>query len=149
MEKSSVCAMDVARYITGMMSVDNLKLQKLLFYSQAVHLVRTGNPLFRDIIEAWRYGPVVREVYKHYKTHGFDQIPHPSDEDENPALCEEQVESIDLVLGYYGEMSSIRLVNETHSEKPWKDAYDPLHEDKVITVEAIADFYQNVFDFSR
>ena len=149
MAKFPISAMEVARYITGMISVDNLKLQKLLFYSQAVHLIRFEKPLFADTIEAWRYGPVVRDVYNHYKHYGFDQIPHSSDEDEAPNLCQEQLESVDLVLGYYGEMSAIRLVNETHSEKPWKDAYDPLHENREISIEAISDFYKDVFDFSN
>ncbi|MBI9096056.1 MAG: DUF4065 domain-containing protein [Sphaerochaeta sp.] len=149
MAKVPIRAMDVARYITGMMSVDNLKLQKLLYYSQAVHLIRFDERLFADAIEAWRYGPVVRDVYNHYKKYGFEQIPNSSAEEEAPNLCLEQLESVDLVLGYYGEMSAIRLVNETHSEKPWKDAYDPLHENREISIEAISVFYKDVFDFSN
>lgn len=149
MAKDSIRAMDVARYITGVLSVDNLKLQKLLYYSQAVHLIRFNEPLFSDTIEAWRYGPVVRDVYNHYKKYGFDQIPNSSDENESPNLCQEQLESVDLVLGYYGEMSAIRLVHETHNEKPWKEAYNPLHENQEISIDAIKDFYKDVFDFSN
>ena len=149
MAKNPIRAMDVAKCITGMLGVENLKLQILVYYAQAVHLVRFNEPLFSDTIEAWRYGPVVREVYNNYKQYGFDQIPNSSAEEVAPNLCPEQFESIDLVLGYYGEMTAIRLVNETHSEKPWKDAYALLHENREISVDAISDFYKDVFDFSN
>jgi len=69
-------AMEVADYIIRKFPVDNLTLQKLLYYSQATHLVmRDRKPLFDDEIEAWDIGPVVPSVYNKYKHHGFDVIP--------------------------------------------------------------------------
>ena len=38
--------------------VTNLRLQKLLYYSQAWSLVIRGSELFSDDIEAWCWGPV-------------------------------------------------------------------------------------------
>jgi uncharacterized phage-associated protein len=56
-------AFEAAKYIINSLPVDNLKLQKLLYYSQAVHLVLNGKlPLFNEAIEAWDYGPVVPRV---------------------------------------------------------------------------------------
>jgi len=57
-------AHDVARYIlerAGQMSA--MKLQKLVYYSQAWHLVWRSRPLFPETVEAWAKGPVVRELY--------------------------------------------------------------------------------------
>ena len=55
---------DVAAYIVARFGrIDTFKLQKLLYYSQAWHLVWDGEPLFEDEIEAWAAGPVVRSVY--------------------------------------------------------------------------------------
>lgn len=34
----------------------NIKVQKLLYYSQSLHLALYDEPLFKDEIEAWRYG---------------------------------------------------------------------------------------------
>ena len=44
-------------------SSSTMKLQKIVYYSQAYHLVRYGQPLFSERIEAWRNGPVVRDLY--------------------------------------------------------------------------------------
>ena len=41
-------------------SISNMKLQKLLYLAQGIHLaLENGAPLFEDTIEAWKYGPVV------------------------------------------------------------------------------------------
>lgn len=37
----------------------NLKLQKLLYLCQLVHLGRHSIPLMDEIFEAWDYGPVL------------------------------------------------------------------------------------------
>lgn len=39
--------------------INNLKLQKILYYIQMQHLQRYGLPAFDSPIEAWRHGPVV------------------------------------------------------------------------------------------
>jgi uncharacterized phage-associated protein len=43
-----------------------LKLQKLLYYSEGLSLALRGKSLFSEPILAWRYGSVVRDVYKIY-----------------------------------------------------------------------------------
>lgn len=144
----STSALQVARYIIGALPVDNLKLQKLLYYSQAVHLVRTGNVLFSDEIQAWRYGPVVPNVYHMYKTSGFETIVDPDSEDELD-LSNNQLRSIDMVLAYYGEMSSIRLVNETHTEDPWKNVFKENEMGITITVESMLNYYRDVLEISE
>jgi uncharacterized phage-associated protein len=68
---------DVAKYIIKSLPVDNLKLQKLLYYSQAVHLVLNDKaPLFPGVIEAWDYGPMAPPVYREYKQYGLEIIPY-------------------------------------------------------------------------
>jgi uncharacterized phage-associated protein len=59
---------DVAAYVLhkyGRMTA--MKLQKLLYYSQAWSLVWDEKPLFRARIEAWADGPIVREVYREHR----------------------------------------------------------------------------------
>ena len=43
--------------------IDPMKLQKLLYYSQAWWLAGMDSDLFSDDIEAWPWGPVVRDIY--------------------------------------------------------------------------------------
>lgn len=138
----------MAKYIIGAIPVDPLKLQKLLYYCQAVHLARLETPLFDDQIEAWRYGPVIPEIYNKYKNFGFDTIVVEDDSNANPLnLSKEQIKTIDMVLEYYGEMSAIQLVNETHNDEPWKNCYEQ-GKNAVIGIDAIQTYYKRVLTFS-
>ncbi|MBT1166842.1 SocA family protein [Bifidobacterium simiarum] len=56
--------------------ISNMKLNKLLFFAQAISLQRYGRPLFDDPIEAWTHGPVVPSVYHTFKSNGRNGIPH-------------------------------------------------------------------------
>ncbi len=55
-------ALEIADYVLGYYSferdinISNLKLQKVLYFLQANHLVITGKPLFVDNIEARDFG---------------------------------------------------------------------------------------------
>ena len=115
---------DVANYIVHMTSVDPLKLQKLLYYSQGVFMAKYPNKLlFPEAIEAWDYGPVIPSIYKAYKKFGFSDIKPSNDVNFNKLERKEQ-EIVDMVLEYYGSKSGLDLMNRTHRETPWKTAYE-------------------------
>jgi len=44
-----------------------MKLQKLVYYSQAWALVWDEEPLFTERVEAWANGPVVPDLYREHK----------------------------------------------------------------------------------
>jgi uncharacterized phage-associated protein len=112
---------EVAKYIIKSLPVDNLKLQKLLYYSQGIYLVLHEKvPLFPEAIEAWNYGLVVPEVYRAYKQHGFDAI---SPADGPLPLNIEEIDAVDKALACFGEMSGAALIHQTHNEQPWRSAY--------------------------
>jgi len=57
-------ARDVAEYILAKQGpMAAMKLQKLVYYSQAWGLVWDSKPLFSDAIEAWANGPVCPDLY--------------------------------------------------------------------------------------
>jgi uncharacterized phage-associated protein len=57
---------DVAEYILEKVGETTaMKLQKLVYYSQAWHLAWTEQPLFKDKIEAWCNGPVI-SMFEYY-----------------------------------------------------------------------------------
>ena len=59
---------DVAAYILKRCgAMTTMKLQKLAFYSQAESLARRGHPLFDEDFQAWRGGPVCRELYAQHR----------------------------------------------------------------------------------
>lgn len=55
---------------TSFPKIDQMKLQKLLFYAHAWHLAFGRGPLFENDIEAWPWGPVVRDVYVQTREYG-------------------------------------------------------------------------------
>lgn len=133
-------AQDVALYLIGACSVDNLKLQKLLYYSQAVHLYLNDTILFEEEIQAWMYGPVIKEIYHTYKDFDFQKIK--DDTESTIRYTKEQLKTMDLVAAYYGSFTGPELINETHSEKPWIDAYDG-NNNSVISIDSMKEFYIN------
>ncbi len=136
---------DVAAYILkrqGPMTA--MKLQKLVYYSQAWGLVWDEEPLFPEAIEAWANGPVVFELYDKHR--GIFRV---SEWDGNPtALNKSQRETIDSVLRFYGRMSSQQLSNLTHQEAPWRNARRGLgpgdRGSREITHAAMAEYYSSL-----
>lgn len=116
---------DVAAYILqkqGRMSA--MKLQKLVYYCKAWHLVWDDAPLFREEIQAWANGPVVYELYKAHRGK-FDVTPRMIKGDPDK-LSRDEKDSIDVVLQHYGSMKAYELSDLTHREAPWKDARGSL-----------------------
>lgn len=135
---------DVATYIlenSGTMST--MKLQKLCYYAQAWSLVWDDKPLFEEEFEAWANGPVCRPLFK--KTHGKFSV---SVEDETGGigdLTDDQKDTIDKVIDFYGKHNAQWLSRLSHMEDPWKEARDGIPEgDKctqIITKESMAIYY--------
>jgi uncharacterized phage-associated protein len=140
-------AIEVAKYIVKSLPVDNLKLQKLLYYSQAVYLVlHDREPLFFEEIEAWDYGPVVPLVYREYKSYGFEIIPPV---EEQSSLNLDQIRAVDMALSCFGIMSGPALINQTHGEPPWKDVYRPGRPSSVISNDSIYEFFKKNLEFTE
>ena len=140
-----VSAFDVARYILKKEGVcSTMKLHKLLYYCQAWNLVWEDEPLFYQPIEAWANGPVVRSIFNFHK--GMYIIKYSDFTLGNESLLSsKQKVNIDEVLSFYGNKSAQWLIDQTHSESPWKDARVGMgvndRSSNVIPLEAMRDFY--------
>jgi uncharacterized phage-associated protein len=137
-------ALDVAAYIlakAGPMTA--MKLQKLVYYSQAWSLVWDDAPLFRDDIEAWANGPVVPTLYRKHR--GAFKVSSGDIVGDKTALTKTQRETVDAVLKHYGGRTSQWLSDLTHAERPWKEARHGLRPgqlgDREITHAAMAEYY--------
>ncbi len=119
-----VNVLDVAAYILKKRgSMTAMKLQKLVYYSQAWSLVWDEAPLFQEPVEAWANGPVVRRLFtSHRGQFRVDQMPGGNPD----ALDEDQRETVDAVLDYYGDRSSQWLSDLTHMESPWRAAREQV-----------------------
>lgn len=137
-------------------SVSPKKLQKLVYYVEAWHLVYFDSELIEENFEAWVHGPVVPELYQDLKQFGYNNLKVINDEldsseerikkvakDNN--LTDDQMELIFSVLNKYGTLSSFELEMLTHSEQPWIEARKdiPPHErcTNIISKSRMKEFY--------
>jgi len=117
-------------------TITPLKIQKLLYYGQGIHLATLNKAAFSNHIEAWTLGPVVPDAYHIYKVYGSDHIP--VDPGFDPTTIPESTMAIlDDVHIVFGQFSAWRLVQMTHNEPPWKDAII----ESVITKKALKDYF--------
>jgi uncharacterized phage-associated protein len=114
---------DVAAYIYGRSGwMDSWKLQKLTYYAQSWSLAWTGRPLFQEPIQAWDDGPVAPHLYrvnKHEAGPMSTQLPGAAVENLHP----DAVKIVDSILDFYGQQNREALIELTHGEAPWRDAY--------------------------
>lgn len=116
-----VSVMDVASYILGKQGrMTTWKLQKLCYYAQAWSLVWDEEPLFKERIEAWAGGPVVPKLYNWHRGRFHVEAPPPRSAPDR--LDPDQTATVDAVLTFYGDMTSVALSDLTHEESPWRDA---------------------------
>jgi uncharacterized phage-associated protein len=123
-----VSPLDIARYFIFRAYEDgrellmtNMKVQKLLYYSQSIHLALFEEPLFEDEIQAWRYGPVCPPAYRFYREFEEKQLPVPK-KNELTQFPEATQNLLDEVWEYFGEFHAYSLSDLTHLEFPWKKA---------------------------
>ncbi|MCY4577184.1 MAG: DUF4065 domain-containing protein [Candidatus Kaiserbacteria bacterium] len=156
----TLSAMDVAGYIIVAFygkdkevdegiseGVSNLKLQKLLYFCQAFSLAKLNRQMFGENLYAWKYGPVVGEVYEKYKMYKNDPLSDQEAEHYAAGVPEADRKIIDEVLEMFGGYSAIRLMEITHSHKPWKDLKKRVEKgerDVVISQEAIQKYYKPI-----
>ena len=102
----------------------HLKIQKLLYYANGLNLVYFNQPLFDNPIEAWKHGPVVREVYNDLSQYGkrdLMQIPNLLYTEDT--LSDDERDIIEMAFREYGRYTALELRNMTHSEPTWIEAY--------------------------
>jgi uncharacterized phage-associated protein len=136
--------LDVAQYILGKTGpISAWKLQKLVYYSQAWSLVWDQRPLFTTRIEAWANGPVSPDLYAY---HRGQFIVAKISAGDRTKLNKDEIETVDAVLGYYGDKHPQWLSDLTHAEAPWKNARGNLAPgescQREITHEAMAEYYE-------
>lgn len=139
-------AHDVANYILdkhGNMTA--MKLQKLLYYSQAWSLVWDERALFPETIEAWANGPVIPEIYN---AHRGQFILNNWPRGNAKKLDSTAIETVDAVLKYYGDKSAQWLSDLSHKEKPWMKARNGMSQSErgnvEITPADMMDYYSGL-----
>lgn len=139
----------------------HLQLQKLIYLAHGWNLGIFGEPLVRDPILAWQYGPVVRSVYDVFRRFGSDPITTKAKrlcnssfrdgkiqfdfEEIRANLTEHDAGLIAQVWKVYSPYEAFQLVEMTHSDDgPWKAAYESGNE--IIDNESIKKYFAALND---
>lgn len=116
---------DVAQFIVELSGrrIETMKLQKLLYFAQGWHLAWEGHPLFKSPIKAWKYGPVVTEIYPQHKGKAsYDLDVDGSLGDSSNLTIIEQI-NIEDTFNFYDAFNGFELAEMSHQHSPWIDAY--------------------------
>ena len=149
---------DVSSYIINYSNqinhpINNLKLQKLLYYVQAATLVETGRKCFNSKIVAWQFGPAIPEAYRYYEEYGRNSIPNQGGyktiklDDKTLRMSYAQPVEIDYTIkrairnvvdSYLNITNPLELSKKTRKEVPWKTT--SLNQE--IKCSEIGEYYQ-------
>jgi uncharacterized phage-associated protein len=123
--------------------ISNLKLQKLLYYSQAWYLALHGKRLFPDDFEAWIRGPAQPGVYAKYKQYGSGPVDVSTPAPPVPPSIKKHIRE---VFEVYGGFSAYDLERLSCEEEPWREARGGIERDapcdRVIDAATMKRFYE-------
>lgn len=122
MYKAQNIATYIIQYATNKgKNITNLKLQKVLYYVQGYFLKEYEKPAFNDEIKNWTYGPVVPSVYYNYCSYGSEPLKE-NDNETFGFLSNDHKKLLNNVINSCLDIPSFKLVEQTHSEAPWKNS---------------------------
>ncbi len=151
---------DVAKFLLTVCPMSHLKLQKVLYYVYADFLIKTGKKLFKEELVAFKYGPVIEEIYQKYRVHKSSVIEEKEDDvfyihtgisttvsfmkivsSENGLIA---MTSIIETMSKYMGCSASELVTKTHRKLgPWDRVYRE-YQNRTITDEVILKYHHIV-----
>ncbi len=142
-----------------------MKLQKLAYVAHGWNLGFFDKPLVHDAVEAWKWGPVFRSLYREFRDFGSAPITDLATAfdganleergisindypDPNPDRTNEFLESVWKVYGGY---DAVQLSDITHQEgTPWQQIFahmgNTIKPFTVIPNEMIAEHYRKLLN---
>lgn len=102
--------------------MDEMKMHKLMYFSQRESLMYNNEPLFDGTFYGWKYGPVLKEVRSVYMTEALFS-------DVKGQVSEKTKKLLKNVLERYGSLSSWKLSSLSREEFSWKKARTGLKAD--------------------
>lgn len=107
--------------------LDLLQLLKLCYLAHGWYLAFYGKPLIEEEVQAWKYGPVIPELYYALKHFKGGKLPHDclaglARKDDH--LSDDAENVIGQVDDHYGSWEGVELSTLTHQKgTPWTKVY--------------------------
>lgn len=131
-------------------SLTPMQLVKLTYIAHGWSLALRDKDLFQNRIEAWRYGPVIPDLYHATKRFGRNMIPLDLVGNLVDILVsDEDRVFLEDVVNKYGEFDGIALSYMTHKAgTPWTSVYYTSGQNAEIPDHLIAQHYKELLDGS-
>lgn len=129
-----------------------LQIIKLVYIAHGWMLALYQRPLIIDRIEAWKYGPVIPQLYHDMKVYGAGSIAARLSDTSPPAkpLDPQEMDLIRQVYNIYGKKNGVQLSELTHrSGTPWHITWHPDSFGVAISNDLIAEHYRRLVDEPR
>lgn len=125
------------------LDITHLKLQKLVYFAHALNLALGNGRLIKDEVEAWKYGPVIPDLFRECAVYGKDKIYNyitTAIIENDPFMVEivtkfidpDDVFSNDLlgaIIDIYGSKTAVELSNMAHSKNSAWDITREQHKE--------------------
>jgi len=107
-------------------TLTNMQLQKLVYIAHGYSLAILHKPLIKQSVEAWRYGPVVPDLYHALRQYGAGVVDKPINMLSSEQLSETDKALLRAVESAYDRFTGSQLSTMTHREgTPWREVYQP------------------------
>ena len=122
-----------------------MQLIKMVYFCHAWMLALYDRPLIQQPIEAWRYGPVVRDVHRSFKKYRNNPIKSGA-RVPGEKFDDDETHIVDEVYKNYGYLSGIKLSQLTHSPgTPWERVWNANGRDAIIPNGMLKEYYAGKF----
>lgn len=130
-------------------NITHIKIQKIIYVIYTYFLIFKNKKIMKLDFQAWKWGPVIYELWNRFKDFGSNQI---------EVQTEMSIESLKENLGedfnmYYKicafllKIDAWELVEICHKETPWNKLYIPMKNIKIDDAWILKDNQEYKHDF--
>ncbi len=148
---SAIAYAFVKKAIEAGESITQMKVQKMVYFAHGYHLAKYGKPLIQESFEAWKFGPVVPNIYQDFKFYGSKPISDSDYEEYAPKelvnyrFDEDAEDAINYTWEVTKDLSAIALSNWTHQpNSPWSNVYNPEEWSTLIDNYDIKEYFKEL-----
>ncbi|GAB4419110.1 MAG: hypothetical protein OHK0056_29050 [Bacteriovoracaceae bacterium] len=103
-----------------------IQIMKLCYFAHGYKLALDEEPLVDELVQAWKYGPVFKDLYHALKIYGNKQINKVPDifESDDEVFNQNDLEILDAVYESLSDMDGMSISDLTHEkDSPWSKVW--------------------------